>query len=800
VGKLAKIGLDPQVWGIDGRGNGVLVPLRPPVYLHPMSDTEKTRVRRKGKDGRYGTVEGYRKLKKSSRRERPPAGLPQADRTVVPQGRKPSRRGLPYPLGATVLADGINFAVHSRHATDVFLVLFDKPDGPFTDVLRMPGRTGSVRHIFVEGLREGQLYGLRARGQFNPARGLRFNENKLLIDPYARAFAGRFDGSGNRLLAYDSMAPEKDTTLDNRDDADGVVKCIAYSRPFDWGDETRPGLTLSELIIYEVHVKGYTAHESSGVKHPGTYRGFVEKIPHLKRLGINAVELLPVHAKFPEDNLREKGLSNYWGYNTYGFFAPEPGYGSGDHPGCEVEEFKTLVKELHRAGIEVILDVVFNHSCEGNELGPTLSFKGLDNPSYYHLTGDAAQPARYYRNFTGTGNALDAGRPAMMRLIMDSLRYWVGEMHVDGFRFDLATGLGRGPWKGFNPLAPLFQAVAQDPALAGIKFIAEPWDLEAYEIGNFPEGWGEWNGKFRDCARRLVKGDAGQLNEIGWRLTGSADVFATQGREADASINFITCHDGFTMNDLVSFNEKHNDANGEENRDGSNDNLSWNCGFEGETEDELIKALRHRQARNFFALLLFSQGTPMISHGDEFLRTQKGNNNAYCQDNPLAWMDWTLAERNAGMVDFVRRAIAMRKQLPLLMGKRFLTGVDTDRNEVPDITWFGPEGKGVDWNNPEARAFAWQLDGYEDEEAPVAEGGIREGGLCYFIFNAGGEEKDFRLPALKSGHAWKRVADTSLPFGEDFKAPRDECVLANPVSYRAKPRSCVVLALRKIKA
>jgi isoamylase len=769
-----------------------------PVYFQPMSGTGKTQVRRKGRDGQYSSIEAYRKQKKAARRQMPKAAFRQPERTVVPQGEKAAHRGWPYPLGASVHANGINFAVHSRHASEIFLVLFARPDGAATDVLRMPGRTGSVRHIFVEGLREGQLYGLRARGPFNPAKGLRYNENKLLIDPYARAFAGRFDGSGNRLLAYDPSSPDKDASLDDRDDADAMPKCVVHDRPFDWEDDKRPGFMLSELIIYEVHVKGFTAHESSGVSKPGTYLGFIEKIPHLKKLGVNAVELLPVHAKFPEDHLVEKELSNYWGYNTYGFFAPEPGYGSGAGPGCEVEEFKTLVKELHRAGIEVILDVVFNHSAEGNELGPTLCFKGLDNPSYYHLTGDAVRPLKYYRNYSGTGNTLNSGSPVMLRLIMDSLRYWVKEMHVDGFRFDLATCLGRGPWKGFSPLAPIFQAAAQDPDLAGIKLIAEPWDMEGFELGYFPEGWSEWNSKFRDCARRFIKGDGGQLNEIGWRLTGSADIFAGQGREADASINFVTCHDGFTLNDLVSYNDKHNEANGEENRDGYNDNLSWNCGAEGETDDEMILHLRQRQVRNFACLLFFAQGTPMLSHGDEMLRTQKGNNNAYCQDNPLAWMDWTLAEKNAGVLDFFRKALALRKRLPLLMGKRFLTGSDVDRNEIPDIAWFGPGGKGVDWNNPEARAFAFQLDGHDDVEVEPDES-LTGPARCYFIFNTGGDEKDFQLPVLKAGFAWLRVADTSLSSGQDFLDPGREAALADPSSYRAKARSAVILTVRKIK-
>jgi glycogen operon protein len=567
---------------------------------------------------------------------------------------------------------------------------------------------------------------------------------------------------------------------------------MAWSKPFDWEGDGLLEIPMGELILYEVHLKGFTANPNSGVGRPGTYLGFIEKIPYLKKLGVNAVELLPIQASYPEDHLREKGLSNYWGYNTFGFFAPEPRYGSGEYPGCEIDEFKTLVKSLHRAGIEVILDVVYNHTCEGNELGPTISFKGLDNPAYYALAAGHNQPHRYYHNHTGTGNTLDFSSPVVVRLAMDSLRYWVQEMHVDGFRFDLATVLGRGHWEGFDARAPFFQAVAQDPVLSRVKMIAEPWDCATYGMGEFPVDWAEWNGKFRDTARRFVKGDPGQLNELGWRLTGSADLFADGGRTADASINFVTCHDGFTLNDLVSYNHKHNEANREENRDGTNDNHSWNCGLEGETDDGLILKLRARQVKNLACLMFFSQGVPMISHGDEVLRTQKGNNNVYCQDNPLAWMDWDLERKNAHMLAFFRKAIALRKRLPLLMGKRFLTGLDADHNEIPDIAWFGPDGKAVDWNNPESRHLAFQLDGYDDvagPEGPV----VREFGRYYFILNAGFEELDFHLPALLETHAWHRLVDTSQDEGNDFLDAAHAEPLRNQHVYRARTHSTVIL-------
>jgi glycogen operon protein len=483
-----------------------------------------------------------------------------------------------------------------------------------------------------------------------------------------------------------------------------------------------------------------------------------------------------------------------------------------------------MVKALHKAGIEVILDVVYNHSAEGNELGQLIGFKGLDNPSYYALTGTNLETGRYYMNYSGTGNTLDFGSPAVVRLALDSLRYWVEEMHVDGFRFDLATVHGRGFWMGFEGRAPFFQAVAQDPVLSNVKMIAEPWDCNVFEQGNFPVGWSEWNARFRDTARKFVKGDAGQLNELGWRLTGSADLFGDDGRGPDSSINFVTCHDGFTLNDLVSYNWKHNEANGERNQDGYNDNLSWNCGVEGDTADEAILRLRRRQVRNFICLLLFSQGTPMIGHGDEMLRTQRGNNNAYCQDNPLAWMDWGLLERNRDMFEFVRLAIDLRKRIPLLMGKRFLEGKDGPAG-IPDIVWYGQEGMELDWNHPEYRSLAFQLDGNEwalDEEAeseaqPAPGGAAAErtdrkptGGKAtdgkamdgktvlkdrrfYFIFNMESAEKEFVLPMLPEGRSWRRVADTSLPAGDDFRPQGKAAELIHPGLYKTRAHSVVIL-------
>jgi isoamylase len=774
-----------------------------------MTKKKSSEIGPRTRAGGYATIEEYRKKRKGAYVSRRLPRFRQPEERVVQRYTRILREGYPGLLGATVHEDGINFAVYSRHARDIFLVLFDARDTPPTDVIRLPGRNGNVHHGFVEGLKPGQLYGLRARGEFNPAKGLRFNENKLLLDPYARAFAGRFRHDGNILLPYDALSEYKDYSYDDRDSLDAVPRCVAYSKPFDWDGDRPLRIPMAELIVYEVHVKGFTAHPTSGVKHPGTYLGFIEKIPHLQTLGVNAVELLPIHAKFPAEKEGEDGKGNYWGYNTFGFFAPEATYATA--PGREVEEFKTLVKALHKAGIEVILDVVYNHTAEGNEMGPALSFKGLDNPGYYALTGTGADSARYYRNYSGTGNTMDFGSPQVVRMALDSLRYWVEEMHVDGFRFDLATVHGRGFWSGFEARAPFFQALAQDPILSEVKMIAEPWDCEGFEQGNFPVGWAEWNAKFRDNARKFVKGDAGQLNELGWRLTGSADLFRDDGRGPDSSINFITCHDGFTLHDLVAYNEKHNEANGEGNRDGYNDNQSWNCGAEGPTQDEAVLALRRRQVRNFACLLLFAQGVPMISHGDEMLRTQNGNNNAYCQDNPLAWMDWSLAEKNRGLLDFMKRAIDLRKRIPLLMGRKFLEGKDGPAG-IPDIKWHGPEGADVDWGNAESRQLAFQLDGsewtLEDENGryePLASENAeppppkpppkptRKDRRFYFIFNMDPEEKEFILPILPEGRRWSRLADTSLPDGDDFRSDARAEALAHPGRYLAKARSVVIL-------
>ncbi len=690
-----------------------------------------------------------------------------------------------YPLGASLAPDGVNFALYSQSASDVFLLLFDAPDGAPTDIIRLDSRTRFIWHAFVRGITAGQLYGYKVRGEFDPARGLRFNENKLLIDPYAKALTGKAQNRDNLLLGYDPRSPVRDLSRDGRDSAAVVPKCIVVDDRFDWRDDAPPDIPLERLVIYEAHLKGFTAHPSSGVKSPGTYLGFIEKIPHLTELGVNAVEFLPIHEKHVEDFLAAKGLTNYWGYNTLGFFAPESSYGSQRGRASQVTEFKTLVRELHRAGIEVILDVVYNHSAEGNELGPTLSFKGIDNPTYYCLTGGPHEPGRYYLNYTGCGNSLNLAHPHVIRLVMDSLRYWVEVMHVDGFRFDLASVLGREEGM-FLRSASFFDAISQDPVLNRVKLIAEPWDLGTYQVGNFPVDWSEWNGRFRDPLRRFGKGDAGQLAELGWRLTGSADLYGDDGRSAYNSINFITCHDGFTLRDLVSYNDKHNDANLEGGRDGTDDNNSWNCGVEGETDDPAVLRLRKQQVKNLACSLLFAAGTPMILGGDEFFRTQRGNNNAYCQDNEIGWFDWQEVGRHRDVLTFFRKAIGLTRRFPVLQCRKFFTGRDSNDNGVPDIQWFGRNLDAPAWDDPELRTLCYLLDG---GEGPGGRGDY----FLFIILNADFRLQAVRLPALPAGRPWQRIIDTSLETGEDFLDEAREVPIDPPTQYLVNPRSTVVL-------
>jgi len=693
-----------------------------------------------------------------------------------------------YPLGASPLADGTNFALYSRRATEVALLLFDEPDGEPTDVIPLESRTRYVFHAFVHGVRPGQLYGYRVRGPFDPARGLRFNEHKLLVDPYAKALSGKPRNLDNLLLGYDVTSSAQDLSQDTRDSARFVPKAIVVDDAFDWTGDTPPHVPFEEMFIYEVHLKGFTAHPSSGVKQPGTYLGFIEKIPHLVELGVNAVEFLPIQERMVGDFLAEKGLTNYWGYDTLGFFAPESAYRAGDRLGAEVAEFKMLVRELHRAGIEVILDVVYNHSAEGSELGPTLSLRGIDNTTYYALSGPPHEPGRHYMNWTGCGNSLNMSDAHVIRFVMDSLRYWAKEMHVDGFRFDLASVLGREGGR-FQNAAAFFDAVSQDPVLNTVKLIAEPWDLGAYEVGNFPVDWSEWNGRFRDTIRKFEKGDAGQLGELASRLTGSSDLYGHDGRSAYNSVNFVTCHDGFTLSDLVSYNEKHNEANGEGNRDGASDNASWNSGVEGETTDPDVLSLRARRARNLICDLLFSAGTPMMLGGDELLRTQRGNNNAYCQDNDISWFDWTLRQRNADFFEFVRKAIAFTRRFSALQRRTFFSGKDVNHDGNLDVQWYGVEGAGPRWGDPECRTIAYMLDGAEADRAPGDY-------LVFVILNASWNPHRIRLPDPGDTRRWHRIVDTSLGPGEDFLGEGHEVELEHAHQYVAGPRSTAVLLAR----
>ena len=701
--------------------------------------------------------------------------------------KKPAE-GQCHPLGATLAAEGVNFALYSQTSTEVFLLLFDALDADPADIIRMEGPTRYIWHVFVPGLRAGQLYGYKVRGDFRPGEGLRFNEGKLLIDPCAKALTHKFRNTDNLLLAYDPLSPERDLSLDLRDNARTAPKSIVIDDAFDWRGDAPPRLRLEELVIYETHVKGFTAHASSGVRSPGSYLGFIEKIPYLKNLGVNAVELMPVHEFYIDDFLAAKGLTNYWGYNTIAFFAPESSYAAGSRPGCQVEEFKTLVRELHKAGIQVILDVVYNHTAEGNELGPTMCFRGVDNKTYYVLAGDQDHEARYYMNFTGCGNSINITHPQVVRLIMDSLRYWVSQMHVDGFRFDLASVLGREAG-GYQKSASFFDAVSQDPLLSRVLFIAEPWDLGTYQVGNFPVDWSEWNGLFRDTMRRFIRGDPGQLGDLGRRVTGSPDLYGDDGRSPYNSVNFITCHDGFTLYDLVSYDGKRNEANGEANNDGANDNLSWNCGAEGETDDEDVLALRRKLVKNHACALLFSCGTPMILVGDEFLRSQRGNNNAYCQDNETSWYDWGLAVKNADILDFFRKAIAFTRRHPALQRRKFLSGLDLDGDAVADITWFGKDLDPPDWSDAEGRTLCYMLDGGES-------GVPGDKYFLFFILNADSAPQGVRLPVLPGGRRWHRVIDTSLPAGLDILEQGKELPLDHGGHYLANPQSTIVLVSR----
>jgi glycogen operon protein len=680
--------------------------------------------------------------------------------------------GSPYPQGSTWDGTGVNFAIYTENATGVDLCLFDEMDSGKPQVIPLRESTGYVWHCYVPGLTIGQLYGYRVHGPYEPDKGLRFNSSKLLIDPYARAIAGEVNWK-YPVFSYKLGDPNADLSKCEQDDAAGIPKSVVTSTHFDWQNDRLPETPLHESVIYELHVKGFTAqHPEVPEKLRGTYLGLVAPpvIEYLKKLGVTAVELMPVHDFLDDKILIDRGLRNYWGYNTTNFFSPTARYSSSGDRGQQIGEFKTMVRELHRANIEVILDVVYNHTSEGNHLGPTLSFRGIDNSTYYRLVPDNP---RYYMDYTGTGNTLNVRHPQVLKLVMDSLRHWVLDCHVDGFRFDLASALAR-ELHDVDRLSAFFDVINQDPVLSRVKLIAEPWDVGegGYQVGRFPALWAEWNGKYRDVVRRYWKGDDGQLAELGYRLTGSSDLYQRDGRRPSASINFVTAHDGFTLNDLVSYNEKHNEANGEGNEDGANDNHSWNHGAEGPTDNPQIIELRERDKRNLLTTLLLSQGVPMIQAGDEISRTQRGNNNAYCQDDPISWLDWNIDERKRALLDFTTKLIALRKAHPNLRRRKFFQDrkispgasakQQEDGLEIHDIAWFRPDGEEMtedEWNSGWVRCLGLCLSGKTLDDVDRMGERLRDD--TYLIcLNPHHEHIQFYMPPCAEGWAWELLFDT----------------------------------------
>jgi isoamylase len=670
--------------------------------------------------------------------------------------------GRPYPLGAVRDAGGVNFALFSEHATAVELCLFDAT-GSSEERVWLTERTDLVWHGYLPDARPGQLYGYRVHGPYEPERGHRFNPAKLLIDPYARALAGALRWS-DKIFGYRVNHRAGDLSRDERDSAPFVPKSVVIDGAFDWGDDRPARRPWHRTVIYEVHVKGFTArHPGVPPELRGTYAGLASPavLAYLTSLGITAVELLPVHHHVDEQALVQRGLTNYWGYNPIAFFAPEARYSSTGCRGEQVTEFKRMVKALHQAGIEVILDVVYNHTAEGNHLGPTLCFRGIDNEAYYRLAPD--QP-RYYVDYTGCGNTLNTRQPRAIQLLMDSLRYWVLEMHVDGFRFDLAAALAR-DLRDVDRLSTFFEVIHQDPVISQVKLIAEPWDLgkEGYQVGNFPPGWAEWNGRYRDAFRRYWRGDPGQVAELAYRLTGSSDLYQSDGRRPYASVNFVTAHDGFTLADLVSFNTKHNEANGEDNRDGTDDNLSWNCGAEGPTDDPTVLALRERQQRNFLATLVLSQGVPMLCGGDEIGRTQHGNNNAYGQDNELSWFDWNLDERARRLLAFARRLIRLRLEHAEFRRRKFFQGRPLCAAGMKDLAWLRPDGGEMtpaEWQESTLKAFGFRLCGHAMDEVDELGEPITDDTLLVLL-NAHTNGVAFVLPDAHPGTRWEVLVDTA---------------------------------------
>ena len=696
--------------------------------------------------------------------------------------------GKSYPLGATWDGTGVNFAVFSENASKIELCLYDNRSRRETERIQLPETTAFVRHGYLPGVQTGQLYGFRAYGPWEPQNGLRFNPAKLLIDPYAQAICGSVDWK-EPIFPYQFGGDDADLKMDDRDSGPGMPKSVVVNPYFDWEQDRAPRRPLSDSIIYELHVKGFSKLNDE-IPEPlrGTYAGLASPpaVRYLKDLGITAVELMPVH-QFAHDNyLIERGLRNYWGYNTLNYFSPDARYSSTGDTGGQVAEFKAMVKALHREGIEVILDVVYNHTAEGNHLGPMLSFKGIDNTTYYKLVPDNP---RYYMDYTGTGNSLNVRHPQVLKLIMDSLRYWVTEMHVDGFRFDLASTLAR-ELHDVDRLAAFFDIIHQDPIISTVKLIAEPWDVGdgGYQVGNFPVLWAEWNGKYRDTVRKYWKGDAGQLSDLGYRLTGSSDLYQNDGRKPSASINFVTAHDGFTLEDLVSYNLKHNEPNGENNNDGANDNESWNMGVEGPADDPKIIQEREKQKRNFLATLLLSQGVPMILGGDEICRTQQGNNNAYCQDNEISWTNWDLDDRKQSLLDFTTKLIELRRAHPNLRRRKFYQDRAVHNSVLKDIAWYGTDGQEMDegaWNAGWARSLAIMfngqtLDSVNEMGQPVTDD------TFLILLNSAENTVTYTLPPSVHHMGWELVLDTS-----NLQEPFGSATMNG--TFDVQPRSLVVM-------
>jgi isoamylase len=692
------------------------------------------------------------------------------------------RVGMPLPLGTYGRDKGVNFAFFSRHASRVRLELFDHPDDAkaarVIDLNPSRNRTGDVWHVWVEGIRPGQLYAYRVDGPYEPLEGHRFNFSKLLLDPFATAISKLPTWDFGPARGYDPSVPGGDSVGSTIDNAGVMPKCVFTQEHFHWHEDRPPRHPMSATVIYETHVRGFTIHPSSGVEHPGTYRGLIEKIPYLKELGVTAVELMPVqefneHQAIRSNPQTGQGLGNYWGYDPVAFCAPKASYSSSGGMGQQTLEFKEMVQAFHDACIEVILDVVFNHTAEGNELGPTLCFRGIDNTIFYMLADDK----RFYRDYTGTGNSINANHPVVREYILTALRYWVVEMHVDGFRFDLAAVLGRGRSGNLLPNPPLLERIAEDPILRDVKIIAEAWDAAgAYEVGSFSERrWSEWNGQYRDDVRRFWRGDEGCIGVFAQRICGSADLYAKSGKGPESSINFVTCHDGFTLHDLVSYRQRHNEPNGQDNHDGTSQNFSENYGAEGETEDAWIESIRKRQIKNFLLTLFISRGVPMLLGGDEFRRTQCGNNNAYCQDNEISWSDWSYLEQHQEIYRFTRDMIAFRRAHPILSQEHFYTDAE--------IHWFSPQGDLPHWTNPKEQQLAFLI--HEDEHRAL-----------YLMFNAGAEVSVFHLPPMPVGTRWHLAVDTCHEAQQDLFAAGDEPALDHSQAYYLKARSSAILVAR----